>query len=97
MLTGNLSDNLKIVWSFNMSAKLSILRYLTKLNQKGKQNTLTTAQGRTMFKVQNISARIFDLRNEGYRIYTNIRKLSDGRVVKAYRLADAESVSKMFV
>lgn len=79
-----------------MSSKMNILRYLTKTNSEGKQNQLTTAQARAMFKIQNVSARIYDLRSEGFRIYTNNRRLKDGRRVKAYRLADAQSVSKMF-
>jgi hypothetical protein len=81
----------------NMNAKMSILRYLTKTNADGKQNTMTTAHARTMFKVKNIAARIYDLRKEGFRIYTNNRKLKDGRIVKAYRLADAKNVSQLFV
>ena len=79
-----------------MSSKMSILRFLTKTSNTGKQNTLTVSQARAMFKVKNIAARIYDLRQEGFRIYTNNRKLHDGRKVKAYRLADAQSVSKIF-
>lgn len=76
-----------------MNAKMKILRFLTKKNSAtGKQNTLTTAHARTMFKVKNIAARIYDLRKEGFRIYTNTRKLSDGREVCAYRLAGADDV-----
>ena len=58
-----------------MSSKLNILRYLTKTNASGKQNELTTAQARAMFKVQHVAARIYDLRSEGFRIYTNNRRL----------------------
>ncbi len=79
-----------------MSSKMNILRYLSKTNNDGKQNELTTRQARAMFKVQHVAARIYDLRSEGFRIYTNNRRLKDGRRVKAYRLADAQSVSKMF-
>lgn len=80
-----------------MNAKMNILRYLTKTDARtGKQNTLTTAQARSMFKVDNIAARIYDLRQDGFRIYTNNRKLKDGRMVKAYRLHGAEEVSQLF-
>ena len=80
-----------------MNAKINILRYLTKPDARtGKQNTLTTAQARSMFKVDNIAARIYDLRQDGFRIYTNNRKLKDGRMVKAYRLHGAEEVSQLF-
>lgn len=80
-----------------MNTKMSILRYLTKTNADGKQNTLTKAQARTMFKAKNIAARIYDLRKDGFVISTIDRQMSDGRTVKAYRLEDkSENVSKLF-
>lgn len=80
-----------------MNSKMNMLRFLTKVNPAtGKQNTMTTAQARSMFKIKNVAARIYDLRQDGFRIYTNNRKLKDGRVVKAYRLHNAESISHLF-
>lgn len=80
-----------------MNTKMNILRYLSKTNAEGKQNTLTKAQARTMFKAKNIAARIYDLRKEGFVIATIDRQMSDGRVVKAYRLEDkSDKVSKLF-
>lgn len=42
-----------------------VLAYLTK------GNTLTSKQARARFKIQNLRARIFDLRGEGYTISNN--------------------------
>lgn len=49
-------------------------------------NTLTVAQARARFGIQNVTARINELRVEGYAIYTNTKTLSDGRKIKFYRL-----------
>lgn len=49
---------------------------------------LTVAEARTRYGVQNLSARISDLRDEGFTIYTNsIRDNKTGRKVTAYRMA----------
>jgi predicted transcriptional regulator len=66
-----------------LSAKQKIINYLSK--QEG-YNTLTTAQARARFGIQNVSARIDELRQEGHCIYTNTVKRGDGTKVKAYRL-----------
>ena len=66
-----------------ISAKQKILNYLSK--SEG-YNTLTTAQARARFGIQNVSARIDELRQEGHCIYTNTVKRSDGTKVKAYRI-----------
>lgn len=66
-----------------LSAKEKMLNALTK--SKG-YNTFTVAQARARFGVKNVAARINELREEGYAIYTNTRKLSDGRTVSFYRL-----------
>ena len=66
-----------------MNAKERMLKFLSK---DSKYNTFTTAQARSMFGVTNIAARINELREEGYPIYTNTRKLSDGRTISFYRL-----------
>lgn len=66
-----------------LSAKQKILNYLSK--SEG-YNTLTTAQARARFGIQNVSARIDELRQEGHCIYTNTVRRSDGSKVRAYRI-----------
>jgi biotin operon repressor len=66
-----------------MTAKEKMLNALTKT---GGYNTFTVAQARARFGVKNVAARINELREEGYPIYTNTRKLSDGRTISFYRL-----------
>ena len=66
-----------------ISAKQKILNYLSKTEG---YNTLTTAQARARFGIQNVSARIDELRQEGHCIYTNTVKRADGTKVKAYRI-----------
>jgi predicted transcriptional regulator len=65
------------------SAKTKILNYLSK--SEG-YNTLTVAQARAKFGIQNVSARIEELRKEGNVIYTNTKTRGDGSKVKSYRL-----------
>lgn len=48
---------------------------------------LTVTEARTKLGVNRLSARIFDLRNEGYEIYTNTIRAQNGRKVTAYRMA----------
>ena len=69
--------------SKNFSAKQKILNYLSK---KEGYNTLTVAQARAKFGVQNVSARIEELRKEGHCIYTNTKTRADGSKVKSYRI-----------
>ena len=66
----------------SVSAKSKILNYLSK---KDGYNTLTVAQARAKFGIQNVSARIDELRKEGHCIYTN-SKVVDGKKVSYYRL-----------
>lgn len=66
-----------------ISAKEKILNYLSK--SEG-YNTLSTAQARARFGIQNVSARIDELRQEGHCIYTNTKTRSDGSKVSVYRL-----------
>mgnify|MGYP006278920501 CR=1 FL=1 len=56
------------------------------LSKKDGYNTFTTAQARARFGITNVAARINELRDEGYSIYTNTRKLEDGRKISFYRL-----------
>jgi hypothetical protein len=55
------------------------------------RNTLTVRQARARFGVKNISARIHDLRKEGFPIYTNSKELADGRKITFYRLGNASA------
>ena len=49
-------------------------------------NTLTVAQAKARFGITNVSARINELRKEGFAIYTNTKTLADGRKISFYRL-----------
>jgi len=64
----------------NVSTKKELLNYLF---NDGK--TLTVAEARRLFKIDNVSARISELRADGHPIYTAKRNLSNGRQVKFYR------------
>ena len=66
-----------------MNAKQKLISYLTKTNG---HNTFTVAQARNMFKIRNVTARIAELRREGHCIYTNSKKLEDGRKIQFYRI-----------
>ena len=66
-----------------MSAKQKVLSYLTKDSD---YNTLTAAQMRAKFGVQNASATINELRKEGHAIYLNSRINANGNKVSFYRL-----------
>lgn len=65
------------------SAKQKILNYLSK--NEG-YNTLSVAQARARFGIQNVAARIDELRQEGHCIYTNTKRRGDGSKVSVYRL-----------
>ena len=64
------------------SAKEKILNHLSKNESYG----LTVQQARAKFGIQNVSARIDELRQEGHVIYTNTVTRGDGSKVKAYRM-----------
>jgi predicted transcriptional regulator len=66
-----------------LSAKEKILNYLSKTEG---YNTLSTAQARARFGIQNVSARIDELRQEGHVIYTNTKTRGDGSKVSVYRM-----------
>lgn len=69
--------------SKNLSAKQKML---AALNQTEGYNTFTTKQAQRRFGIQNVAARIDELRQEGNCIYTNFRKNSEGKKVAYYRL-----------
>lgn len=63
-----------------LSAKEKLLKYL-----RG-HSTLTVKQARARFGIQNVSARVNDLRKEGVTIYTNKKVNANGRTTYVYRL-----------
>jgi hypothetical protein len=65
------------------SAKQKMLNYLSKTEG---YNTFSVAQGRKLFGILNVSARIDELRQEGHCIYTNKVTKNDGSKVNVYRL-----------
>jgi predicted transcriptional regulator len=66
-----------------LSAKEKILNYLSKTEG---YNTLSVAQARARFGIQNVSARVEELRKEGHVIYTNTKSRGDGSKVAVYRM-----------
>jgi hypothetical protein len=73
--------------SVRKTQKQKVLGFLA----SGKQ--ITEGQARRL-GVSRLSARIHDLRNDGFTIYTNQRRMrggaNRGSVVTAYRLADVD-------
>jgi hypothetical protein len=65
-----------------LSAKQKMLNALT---QTEGYNTFTTKQAQRRFGITNVSARISELRQEGYAIYAN-KKSVDGQKKTFYRL-----------
>ena len=66
-----------------LSAKQKMLAALKK---KEGYNTFTVKQAQRRFGIKNVSARIDELRQEGYCIYTNTKKLEDGTRVSYYKM-----------
>ena len=67
----------------NLSAKT---RILAALKQTSGYNTFTVKSAQNRFGIKNVSARIEELRKEGYCIYTNTRKTETGSKITYYRL-----------
>lgn len=66
-----------------LSAKQKMLQALTK---KEGYNTFSVAQARARFGITNVAARILELRQEGFAIYTNLKTRANGTKVAVYRL-----------
>lgn len=66
-----------------LTTKQKMLNYLSKTEG---YNTFTVADGRRLFGVKNVAARIQELRAEGYAIYSNTKTLKDGRKITYYKL-----------
>lgn len=62
-----------------MSAKEKILKSL-------KKGTLTVKQAQSRFGIANVSARVNELRNDGYPIATNRKVTKSGDVTYFYSL-----------
>ncbi len=77
---------LTLTWSFIMSNLTAKEKMLAALKQRSGYNTFTTKQAQRRFGITNVAARIAELRQEGYCIYTNTVTLSDGTKAKSYRL-----------
>ena len=61
-------------------------RMLNALSKPEGYNTFTVEQARRRFGIQNVSARIDELRQEGNVIYTNYKKNADGVKVAYYKM-----------
>jgi hypothetical protein len=61
-------------------------KMLATLSKSEGYNTFTVAQARARFGITNVAARINELREEGYSIYTNTKTLTDGRKIAFYRM-----------
>ena len=59
---------------------------LNALTKTSGYNTFSTAQARARFGIKNVAARIQELRQEGYAVYTNTKTRNDGSKVAVYRL-----------
>ena len=66
----------------NLSAKT---RILNALKQTEGYNTFTVKSAQRRFGIKNVSARIEELRKEGYCIYTNTKTVN-GNKINVYRL-----------
>ncbi len=77
-----------------MSVKEKLLAYLSKPDYMW--NTLSVAQARARFNAWNISARVYELREEGWPIYTNTRYRADGSKVNVYRMGTPSRSMKLY-
>jgi len=69
------------------SAAMSVNdKMLAFLRKKKGYNTFSVKQGQNLFGVENVSARIAELREDGHSIYTNIVRNGKGEKIAVYRL-----------
>lgn len=76
-----------------VAAKTRMLNVL--LSDQG-TNTFTVKQARRRFGVSNVSARINDLRKEGYSITTNTKTLRNGRKISYYSFGGRTKTNQSF-
>jgi hypothetical protein len=74
---------LGVIMSKTLTTKQKMVNYLSKTEG---YNTFSVAQGRNLFGIKNIAARINELRQEGHVIYTNTKRRGDGSKVAVYRM-----------
>lgn len=74
-----------------MNVKERFIRFLTKTEGR---NTFSVGQARSMFGIYNVAARIHELRQDGYPIYTNVRYRADGTPVAIYRMGTPSKAMK---
>ena len=87
MNTSQIGEVLFLTMNRSFIMKLSAKdKMLATLKKQDGYNTFTTKQAQRRFGITNVSARIEELRKEGHCIYTNTRKLEDGRKISFYRL-----------
>lgn len=72
-----------VMASATSTAKDRMLAFLRKTEG---YNSFSVKQGRMWFGVQNVAARIRELREDGHQIYTNIVRKRNGDKVAIYRL-----------
>jgi biotin operon repressor len=73
----------KILWSIDKMKTTQTEKLIRRL-ETGKN--LTVNEARSRYGIQRLSARIHELRNEGYEIDTNT-VVASGRKVTAYKMA----------
>lgn len=68
-----------------MSNRMKMNAQTRMLNYLRSGYDITTKQAQSRFGISNVAARVYDLREEGYPVYTN-RKNINGEKVHVYRL-----------
>lgn len=72
-----------------MTKTTQATRLLTYLSKKPGSTTLTVAQAQSRFGITNPRARIAELREEGHKIVTSMRRGKDGVARAVYTLGDS--------
>jgi predicted ArsR family transcriptional regulator len=73
--------------SNKVPATQKILNYL-----RNKENFLTVRRARDRFGIQNVAARVKELREDGYYICTGTKRAKNGRTVSFYHLSEPSRV-----
>jgi DNA-binding IscR family transcriptional regulator len=76
----------------NMTKTTQATRLLTYLSKNPGATTLTVAQAQSRFGITNPRARIAELREDGHKIVTNMRRGKDGVARAVYALAGRSTV-----
>lgn len=75
----------------NENAQEKIIKFLLGYNSEltpgaNKQTTLSVAQARARFRIRNVAARVLELRENGWNIFSNRFLNSEGKVKHQYIL-----------